>query len=468
MEAIPQDEQFEIFAHIDAGKSDREIERITGRTTKTIKRYRRLGNRPSKAQGRPQKLSTIERERIALRVRDNPTVSRSDIAKSESISSTYLGGILREFGVSLKSPRMDAATQQQFVDAYLKTDEEVEAICARFGRTRQQLYGLLRARKLPLRQGARPSKPAAITAEDAQLLRMYSSEGLSYAQIAERVGMSTSYVRSRVVAHTPSRPKVVPFTAAEVRAMVDEYLAGATLNSLARKFECNWLRVKFALEGAGCELRPTGFACRYQLNHDFFANVLTEEAPAYFAGLAEADFHVDVASDRRLSWTIVASDVSLMETFMAHIGHGARLKLEVDTERPWRQQYTLPITSKGMHRDLSALGIVSKSLEKRTFPSHLGREQLGHYLRGFIDGDGSWGMQDTTLRVSFYAARKYLTELSAWLNIEFGLRVPKIVQHPGICRVTYNGKDADLIAAYVYRDATVYLDRKRRVALRMN
>jgi hypothetical protein len=249
--------------------------------------------------------------------------------------------------------------------------------------------------------------------------------------------------------------------------MVDEYVAGATLSSLARKFECNWLRVKFALEGAGCAIRQTGFTCRYKLKHDFFSTIMTEEAPAYWAGFCEADFHVDVGSDRRLSWTIKASDKSHMRTFMRQIGHKACLKLRVDRARPWRRQYTLGITSKGMHRDLSALGIVSSSLETRTFPTHLGRAQLRHYLRGFIDGDGSFFMQDTTLRVSFYASRKYLTEMSAWMNSELGLRVPKIVQHRGICRVSYNGKDADVIAAYVYEGATVFLERKRRIAMRL-
>jgi hypothetical protein len=96
-----------------------------------------------------------------------------------------------------------------------------------------------------------------------------------------------------------------------------------------------------------------------------------------------------------------------------------------------------------------------------------------HFIRGYVDGDGSFyhsigkGRKVKQVFFSVRGTTAFLTSLRSILEADLNLeeRTKEIRLNNGIGVLEYGGNRlCKALAEYLYKDATIYLDRKREVA----
>lgn len=186
----------------------------------------------------------------------------------------------------------------------------------------------------------------------------------------------------------------------------------------------------------------------------------------------------------RLSIGLATKDKSHLEKFKSSINTNKPIyDIEYYDDREgfkgMRYNSSIVISSKDYFDDLSYFNIVPRKSLSLEFPKHIKDHPLiQHFIRGYFDGDGSVGTRDrgTNIQLHFnmVGTENFLKDCSIILNNQCGLGRPNVtihkrkkfdkngiertchlyaLQHEGnvICPKIYN---------YLYRDATVYLDRK--------
>ena len=195
--------------------------------------------------------------------------------------------------------------------------------------------------------------------------------------------------------------------------------------------------------------------------NDFFKQIDTEEK-AYWLGF--------IAADGNVNQELTTCTIDLQRADRAHVEKFAKCfdnyYKVVDHEREHPSSY-IHVYSKQCCLDLMQYGIVpNKSLildvKTELIPDHL----IRHYIRGYFDGDGSifcshpnrengynydeWGM-------NFAGTEKVLTFFKEYLKLN----------HPVRSKGTWYSLDISgtletyEILSYLYKDATIYLDRKK-------
>jgi hypothetical protein len=100
-------------------------------------------------------------------------------------------------------------------------------------------------------------------------------------------------------------------------------------------------------------------------------------------------------------------------------------------------------------------------------------ELFHHFVRGFFDGDGSihykhyktrHGKTIIALQTSFTGGKdtNIIQQLRDWFRDNIGLGNKKITNIP-YCKLSYNQYDSMLLCQFMYKDATLYMKRKKDI-----
>lgn len=135
---------------------------------------------------------------------------------------------------------------------------------------------------------------------------------------------------------------------------------------------------------------------------------------------------------------------------------------------------SLTITSAQIYQDLQRFNITERKTHTLTFPDWMKDHPLRHhFIRGYIDGDGSFyhalgrGKKVKQVFFSVRGTAAFLTSLRSILEADLNLeeRTKDIRFNNGIGVLEYGGNRlCKALAEYLYRDATIYLDRKKEAA----
>ena len=137
---------------------------------------------------------------------------------------------------------------------------------------------------------------------------------------------------------------------------------------------------------------------------------------------------------------------------------------------------TLRFHSSRMASDLEKYGIVPNKTGKERFPyDKIPDTLIHHFLRGFFDADGWFSIANYKTKIKFMVGWakniKMLNDIKNYLNNNInGLTDVKIHEYSedkgykGYAMLLYTKRQNVLdIAKFLYKDATLYLDRKRKV-----
>ncbi|MDY7116604.1 hypothetical protein RAN53_09600 [Halomonas sp. SSL-5] len=245
--------------------------------------------------------------------------------------------------------------------------------------------------------------------EVSMALSLYADEGLSFAQVGERLGVSGTAIRNQVKKH------------------------GAASRSLSE-----------ARRSVAC-------------NHGYFDEPMDEER-AYWIGFLLADGGVTEKKYRQTAAVTVrlaGIDRPHLEKLAAALGSGHKI-IDVDG------CVQFSVSSAELVDDLAKFEVVPRKSAQHRFSSRIPDAMLPHYFRGYFDGNGGLSRHARSRwSINIAAGEHFLLAFRDWLHQHLGGHPAAIRHSGGIHRLAWSGTHrCREILDLMYRDATVYLDRK--------
>jgi hypothetical protein len=223
----------------------------------------------------------------------------------------------------------------------------------------------------------------------------------------------------------------------------------------------------------------------YNCDHEFFSR--DNEETFYVAGFIAADGCV---KDRKtpygtsrceLSIGLSIKDKDFLETLRKTMKAETPIRdfiIRNSKRNPkwndtWKSEFA--ITSKRMCEDLGRFNIVPRKSLIYTFPKWMINHPLAnHFIRGYNDGDGCFHIpklpssKKKQVHFSLRGTPEFLLDVRHILERECNLdiREKEISISSGHGELKYGGNGiVSKIADYFYRDATIYLPRKRDIVM---
>lgn len=307
--------------------------------------------------------------------------------------------------------------------------------------------------------------------------------GMSTPAIAKRFGVSTSTVGGALKRlGVPTRPSPQQRNL-ELAAFRNEwaamYRAGKTAGYIADRYDTTPVVVARHLRAIGVQMRTKDIATRrYTLaNEEVFSKIDTEGS-AYWLGFLMADGTVDARAERersrsfRITLGLAERDRQHLERFRAFVGTEKPIYVAHHKRPGQKESYStmlyLNLSSKSMTQDLIRWGCTPAKTHTLQYPGDLPESLARHFVRGYFDGDGCIsGRFKPWFRVRAQwtcGSKPFLEAVQAHLTENAGVQRCAIAQqtdHRCFVLRCENPPDVERIYHWFYRDATVYLDRKK-------
>jgi len=245
---------------------------------------------------------------------------------------------------------------------------------------------------------------------------------------------------------------------------IELYLQGKSLRKIEELTGIPRKRVSRLLKEAGHEVKArskgTTGKRKYALNENIFEVIDTEEK-AYWLGFLYADGYVGF---NKLELALGIKDKQHLEKFQKFMGTDAPI-----TERVIGNSTScrINICSNKLLSDLEKHGCTQAKSMTLTFPE-LPEELTHHFMRGYFDGDGCcYIRKDGSPVWSLVGTESFL---ESYQDILVGLGANKNPKRHGNCgeawEIRYGGKNiVTTISQFLYKDATIYLERKLKTAV---
>lgn len=201
---------------------------------------------------------------------------------------------------------------------------------------------------------------------------------------------------------------------------------------------------------------------KYTLN-EHFLDCIDSEEKAYYLGFMYADgYNGEEAQRWKIAIDLQKQDEPILRTFCVLLGTNRPLCFDK------RGCCSLSFTSKRLSVRLAELGCHRAKTFTITFPDWMPVDLIPHFVRGYIDGDG-WIHFDGEKGVTVAAlgADSFARRMAKIIESACGVHTT-LSAHPksaGITQWQVRGRDqVSTVLAWLYKDATVYLERKKRKA----
>ncbi|WP_342543313.1 LAGLIDADG family homing endonuclease [Paenisporosarcina sp. FSL H8-0542] len=217
---------------------------------------------------------------------------------------------------------------------------------------------------------------------------------------------------------------------------------------------------------------------KYNYNKDYFKLIDCEEK-AYWLGFIYADGYVSVNEDaRNHEFGIEIKSADYEHLNKLNLVLNGNINLSYRTRQLQFKNYTsvvnvcsLRIYSKQFVFNLIDKGVVPNKTSVLEFPKFLPKQLMRHFIRGYIEGDGyirfrkritgnGYGYET---RLGYVChSKQYAIELKVFLERELDLENELTFYKDGnsFSCDTANQKQLLSIIDYLYKDSTIYLDRK--------
>jgi len=243
------------------------------------------------------------------------------------------------------------------------------------------------------------------------------------------------------------------------QGIIDLYLRGLSSPKIANIFRVKKDTITRILKKYGIHIKGSR---KYCFNELFFKEIDTEEK-AYWLGFILADG--GIVRNKYSSELIIAlqeKDKKHLQKFLNSISANHKILKN-------KNHFYIKLISKKLGNILSQYGIVPRKTFKTYFPKQIPENLQRHFIRGVFDGDGCFGIYNRKDRnrlktYDFSIAGTY----NLLKNIQNILVNKCKVNNVKISRIglySYNlhycgNIQVPRILNYLYRNSTIYLDRK--------
>jgi transposase len=302
---------------------------------------------------------------------------------------------------------------------------------------------------------------------DKEIIELYF-QGTTPKELAKRFELSHDSSVNRIVRKNgykcnQAAPKV---TDEQIKIIIEQYVSGISSEIIARNLGINGSTVCRKLTDNGIKIRPPEENKKKYppLDKNYFETIDTEEK-AYFLGLMYADGSLKFGS-HEIKLALKEIDIDILER-LSHIIYGFR-KLESenrDVNGKIIFYYRLVFYDGKMYSDLTKHGCPPRKTFTITFPTFLSDKLLQHFIRGYFDGDGCICSTDITDRVDISSTYQFILGIHNYINNVVGittLKANKNIVPNGVSGSFQIKKTEDITAfmEYLYKDATIYMQRK--------
>lgn len=225
---------------------------------------------------------------------------------------------------------------------------------------------------------------------------------------------------------------------------------------IAREFEITENQLKKLIT-------KNGWAKKIPTISNKFAFDSFDELSCYWAGFIASDGNVDLKSRVRIMLNY--DDTSHLEKFKEYLN--STHAISSNTEKYYRSSFEL--TSIELCNGLkNNFNIVPNKTSILKYPDKLPLHLMKHFIRGYFDGDGSICesfSNKNSITATLYAtfacgSREFITWLFKYLQTTLGLSGYLQKFSDTKFQIKYSTNDAKILLNWMYRDSTVYLDRK--------
>jgi hypothetical protein len=222
----------------------------------------------------------------------------------------------------------------------------------------------------------------------------------------------------------------------------------------------------------------------YDCDENFFDNL--NEKSLYWLGFLATDGSVSKYKySYQLRLKLASKDIEHIKSFKKDINSSSPIRDKIEKKIAGKDGFLkdeyfaneIIITSEKIFNRLAEFNIVPNKTHIYTFPDQLkNHPDVRHFIRGCIDGDGWYrehrnnGKEYTTeIRVGMCGTPIFVKEMFEIVKEKCGFNSGSYcVRKSGktanfeIC----SKKDVNILIDYLYKDATIYLDRKYQIAMK--
>ena len=233
--------------------------------------------------------------------------------------------------------------------------------------------------------------------------------------------------------------------------------------AIGKKFNVTDHTVSSYLKSLGCNVSRK--RSRTPILSNYFEKIDTQNK-AYFLGLIAADGSVFQCNKGKIVFSISLIDKDLLDLLSIEICGSDKLVREV--KRKYRdgssKMYEIKFSDEIFTNNLISNGILINKTFTLDFPN-IDEEFISHYIRGYLDGDGTVYKFSGKLFIAFYGNKIFIPKLRDYLFNNNILETKyAIIDRGNHCSIHISSKKANLsMYNYIYNNPNIYLKRKKSI-----
>lgn len=305
--------------------------------------------------------------------------------------------------------------------------------------------------------------------EEEKIVNNY--KGQAILKYCKEIGYSYPIVKKVLVKYNLSSVRKMTYLNKEEKQKVLElYKSGKNGPEILKTF--NISTISNILKENNIKARCNSISSRKHSYNEKFFDVIDTEAKAYWLGFIYADGCVSERNNipSQLQINISIKDKGHLVKFYKDLNHSDSPKIITSfTKGDYRQYEIISIRNKKLVEGLLKHGVTPRKSFTTLFPYEIPKEMYRHFIRGYWDGDGSIIKNTHKKYLSFVGTPDFLKSIQEIYCLENpSLTKTKILisyKHKKPLAVLSKGgnNQAKLLADYLYKGATVYLNRKYNI-----
>ena len=301
-----------------------------------------------------------------------------------------------------------------------------------------------------------------------QVIDLYLNKKVSGEEISRRLGISPSTVLRKLRKNNINVISCRHAVEINLDEIVKNYKSGIPIHVIAKSLKSSEETISKKLKEQGVKINHSGIA---KFDENIFDIIDTEEK-AYWLGFIFADGCISNIENCKktcfsTSIALKGSDYDHLvkfNTFMKCKKTNVKKRLSNAGNGKLYETCVWTIGNRHLWEQLNSLGCKPNKSLILEFPKlsiFTGRSLIKHFIRGYFDGDGGLSFTDKTHRypsICIAGSESFLETLKN--HIPINVINKKLYSYKKIKTLNFTHQKAMAFLHYIYKDSTIYLDRK--------
>lgn len=307
--------------------------------------------------------------------------------------------------------------------------------------------------------------------EEEKIVNNY--KGQAILKYCKEIGYSYPIVKKVLVKYNLSSVRAMTYLNREDKEKALElYKSGKNGPEIAKLFNISDATVGNILKENNVKSRCNSISSRKHLYNENFFDDIDTEAKAYWLGFIYADGCISERNNipSQLQINISIKDKGHLVKFYRDLNHSDSPKIITSfTKGAYRKYEIISIRNKKLIAGLLKHGVTPRKSFSTLFPYQIPKEMYRHFIRGYWDGDGSITKNPNRKSLKAIGTYDFLKAIQDIYCLENLLLTKTKISlcnrySEELYTISKDGTNqAKLLADYLYKDASVYLDRKYNI-----